>query len=73
MADFRTTLRQTENSPWYGAQKHGAKYRGSGNTKAGGVQHAAQPHIMKAHVGRFVNTVLNVATGKRDNARILKI
>ena len=35
MADFRTTLRQTENSPWYGAQKHGAKYRGSGNTQSG--------------------------------------
>ena len=35
MADLQTTLRQTENSPWYGAQKHGAKYRGSGNTQAG--------------------------------------
>ena len=35
MEDFRTTLRQTENSPWYGAQKHGARYTGSGNTQAG--------------------------------------
>ena len=31
----------------------------------GGVQHAAQPHTMKACVGGFVNTVLDVATGKR--------
>ena len=32
MANFRTTLRQTENSSWYEAQKHVARYTGSGNT-----------------------------------------
>ena len=35
MVDFRTALRQTENYPWYGAQKHGARYTESGNTQAG--------------------------------------
>ena len=34
MADFRTTVRQTENSPWYN-QKHGARYTGSGDSQAG--------------------------------------
>ena len=39
----------------------------------GGVQRGAQPHTMKACAGGFVNTVLDVATRKRDSARILKI
>ena len=74
-ADFRTMLRRTENSPWYGAKKQGARYIGSGNTQAGqrgGVQGTAQPHTMKAHAGGFVYTVLDVATSRRYAARILK-
>ena len=39
----------------------------------GGVQRAAQPHTMKARAGGFVSIVLDVATRKKNAARILKI
>lgn len=34
MAEFMSTVRQTENLPWYGT-KRGAKYTGSGDPRSG--------------------------------------
>ena len=39
----------------------------------GGVQHAARPHTVKASAGGFVKIVQDVATKKKNAARILKI
>ena len=75
MADLRTTLRQTENSPWYGAQKHGAKYMGSGDAQAGQRWCAAcsSSTNIKVSAGGFVSIVKDVATRKKNAERILKI
>ena len=54
MADFRTTLRRIEKSPWYvGAQKNRVRYSGKSGDSQGtdSAQHATHTPTQNSSVG----------------------